>query len=683
MHGMGKCLVWGSSVYCENKRVTWVGPRILLFCLSAPSILTFLPGVMENSSVASASSEAGSSRSQEIEELERFIDSYVLEYQVQGLLTDKTEGDGESEKTQSNISQWTADCSEQLDGSCSPSRGKGSSAHEHNQEEWDHSSSGSSGSRPSSGSRRGSGSRSGSRGRSSQFSHSTKNGNKESSLDMLGTDIWAANTFDSFSGATWDLQPEKLDFTQFHRKLRNTSKHPLPHIDREGLGKGKYEDGDSINLNDIEKVLPVWQGYHPLPHEAEIAHTKKLFRRRRNDRRRQQRLPGGNKSQQHTDHQQGGTKHNREHQKLYQGGQAPHSSGRTGHHGYSQNRRWHHNQKHSPNDKETHRNAKETENLKIEDTSVCTVHIPLEMHRGPEAVEKQSQQYTQESETKRKDSIHERIGERPKINLLQSSKDRLRRRLKEKTPCLSLFTDQDEVTVETTNPQKNKMDKLIEILNSMRNNSSDVDSKLTTFMEEAQNSTNSEEMLGEIVKTIYQKAVTDRSFASTAAKLCDKMALFMVEGTKFRSLLLNMLQKDFTMREELQQRDVERWLGFITFLCEVFGTMRSSTGEPFRVLVCPIYTCLRELLQSQDVKEDAVLCCSMELQSTGRLLEEQLPEMMTELLAIARDKMLCPSESMLTRSLLLEVIELHANTWNPLTPTITQYYNKTIQKLTA
>ncbi|XP_044877117.1 CBP80/20-dependent translation initiation factor isoform X2 [Mauremys mutica] len=629
---------------------------------------------MENSSVASASSEAGSSRSQEIEELERFIDSYVLEYQVQGLLTDKTEGDGESEKTQSNISQWTADCSEQLDDSCSSSRGKGLPPHEHNQEEWDHSSSGSSGSRPNSGSRPGSESRSDSQGRSSQFSHSTKNGNKDNSLDMLGTDIWAANTFDSFSGATWDLQPEKLDFTQFHRKLRNTPKYPLPHIDREGLGKAKHEDGDGINLNDIEKVLPVWQGYHPLPHEAEIAHTKKLFRRRRNDRRRQQRPPGGNKSQQqHTDHQQGTAKHNREHQKLYQGGQPPHSSGRPGHHGYSQNRRWHHNQKHSPNDKETHRNAKETENLKIEDAAVCTVHIPLEMHRSTEVVERQSQQYIQEPETKRRDSVHERIGERPKVNLLQSSKDRLRRRLKEK----------DEVPVEATNPQKNKMDKLIEILNSMRNNSSDVDSKLTTFMEEAQNSTNSEEMLGEIVKTIYQKAVTDRSFASTAAKLCDKMALFMVEGTKFRSLLLNMLQKDFTMREELQQRDVERWLGFITFLCEVFGTMRSNTGEPFRVLVCPIYTCLRELLQSQDVKEDAVLCCSMELQSTGRLLEDQLPEMMTELLAIARDKMLCPSESMLTRSLLLEVIELHANNWNPLTPTITQYYNKTIQKLTA
>lgn len=64
--------------------------------------------------MASASSEAGSSRSQEIEELERFIDSYVLEYQVQGLLTDKTEGDGESEKTQSNISQVSGGCDSKM-----------------------------------------------------------------------------------------------------------------------------------------------------------------------------------------------------------------------------------------------------------------------------------------------------------------------------------------------------------------------------------------------------------------------------------------------------------------------------------------------------------------------------------------------------------------------------------------
>lgn len=258
--------------------------------------------------------------------------------------------------------------------------------------------------------------------------------------------------------------------------------------------------------------------------------------------------------------------------------------------------------------------------------------------------------------------------------MLQSSKERLRRRLKDKEEVCELTSGE---------PQRSPMDRLVELLNSMRNNSTGVEQQLASFMEEAQSSARCEESLAQVVGTLYSTAVADRSFASTAARLCDKMALFMVEGTKFRSLLLNMLQKDFSRREELQQGDVERWLGFITFLCEVFGTMRSSSGEPFRVLVCPIYTCLRELLESTDVKEDAVLCCSMELQSAGRLLEEQVPEMMTELLAAARDKMLCPAESQLTRSLLMEVIELHAHHWSPLEALTTQYYNRTIQKLTS
>ncbi|XP_017566821.1 CBP80/20-dependent translation initiation factor isoform X3 [Pygocentrus nattereri] len=602
---------------------------------------------MESSSVASASSEAGSTRSQEIEELERFIDSYVLEYQVQGLLSDKNENDPDGEKTQSNISQWTEDCSDKVDGSWSSSRGRGSSK---------------------------------------------PNGNRDGSFDILGTDIWAANTMDSHGGATWDLQPEKLDFSQFHRKqFRGTPKH-LPHIDREGMMKGKFDD-DGIDLNDMEKFLPGLPVFPPLPNEAEIAHTKKLFRRRRNDRRpaeplqdqltvllpaegkrqvsrRQQRPPGGGggggkshnpqqqqqppqqqqqQQQQPTNQtQQLGPDHQSEGSNVKHGGRG-YQQGRGSHHGYSQNRRWHQHHKQQANSGQGSRNTKEAESVRGEEQE----HGTERAKDGPAG------------ENSKKEG--------GKVSLLQSSKERLRRRLKEK----------EDIPVAMVGPQRNRMDKLLEILNSMRSNSSGVEGQLTSFMEEAQNSADSEETLTEIVQTIYRKAVSDRSFAATAAKLCDRMALFMVEGTKFRSLLLNMLQKDFTRRDELQQTDVECWLGFITFLCEVFGTMRSSTGEPFRVLVCPIYTCLRELLESAEVKEDAVLCCSMELQSAGRLLEEQLPEMMTELLAAVRDKMLCPSESQLTRSLLMEVIELHAHHWSPLEALTTQYYNRTIQKLTA
>ncbi|XP_055720029.1 CBP80/20-dependent translation initiation factor isoform X2 [Salvelinus fontinalis] len=964
---------------------------------------------MENSSVASASSEAGSTRSQEIEELERFIDSYVLEYQVQGLLGDKNEADLDgNNKPQSHISQWTEDCNDRKDGSWSSSRGRGSTK----PDEWDHSSNGSTGSRPSSGSRPGSGSRSGSRGRNNQFRGPAKNGNREGAFDILGTDIWAANTMDSHGGATWDLQPEKLDFSQFHRKpFRGTPKH-LPHIDREGMMKGKFEDDDDddgIDLNDMEKFLPGLTGFPPLPNEAEIAHTKKLFRRRRNDRRglhhiiqdhldltvllppggkrlvstrrqQQQRPPGGGGdrktqnpqqqspqrqqppsqqqpvNQQQNDQQQPGPGgHGRYPRDQQQGGQRGGSHGqqfqghggqRQGppHHGYSQNRRWHHNQKgqgvgqglqgqggpagdrgatptgdrdrgatptgdrdrggaptgdrdrgetptgdrdrggaptgdrdrgatpmgdrdrggaptgdrdrgetpmgdrdrgatptgdrdrgETPTgdrdrgatpmgdrdrggaptgdrdrgatptgdrdrgatptgdrdrggaptgDRDSGatpmgdrdrggaptgdrdrggaptgdrdrggaptgdrdrggaptgdrdrggaptgdrdrggaptgdrdrgatpmgdrdrgatpmgdrdrgatpmgdrdrgvaplRNTKETENVKAEETST---RLETESSRGPsEGLPSQpgGQQKGQSptGSDKHRDS---QLDAGPKVSLLQSSKERLRRRLK----------DKEEAVVSPVGPQQSRMDRLLEILNSMRNNRAGVDSQLSSFMEEAQSSAQSsaqslaqsEETLDQIVRTIYDKALSDRSFAATAARLCDKMALFMVEGTKFRSLLLNMLQKDFSRRVELQASDVELWLGFITFLCEVFGTMRSSAGEPFRVLVCPIYTCLRELLQSPEVKEDAVLCCSMELQSTGHLLEEQLPEMMTELLATARDKMLCPAESQLTRSLLMEVIELRAHHWTPLEALTTQYYNRTIQKLTT
>ncbi|XP_007558992.1 CBP80/20-dependent translation initiation factor isoform X1 [Poecilia formosa] len=706
---------------------------------------------MENSSVASASSEAGSTRSQEIEELERFIDSYVLEYQVQGILGDKPDGDVDLDND-GKEPQWTDDCINQRDGSWTSSQGRGSSK----RDEWEHSSNGSTGSRPSSGSRPGSGSRSGSRGRNNQLKGSPKNGNRDVAFDILGTDIWAANTMDSHGGAGWDVQPEKLDFSHFHRKHFRGMPKQLPHIDREGMSKDKFAEDDGIDMNDLERFLPHLRSvFPPLPNEAEIAHTKKLFRRRRNDRRqfdhftreqltillptgpgekrrvsarRQQRPQSGGggggggggvgKNQSQQIQQQSPLQHwdqtqqqppnqqefnltdqgdNRNHNagrppRQHQGGHAGPRQGGPSHHGYSHNRRWHHNQRGQGHEQTNAAGDKEASPKTTKDKQTEIVRVSDEHIRPPQDCNHRSPNESPNSAptpsatalpdpTVNKESlsmlpsrkVSDGQAEQPRVSLLQSSKERLRRRLK----------DKDEVNVEESRLGPQNMDRLVDLLNSMRSNSSGVEKQLASFMEEAQSSARSEESLAQVVGAIYSKAVSDRSFAATAAKLCDKMALFMVEGTKFRSLLLNALQRDFSRREKLQQTDVERWLGFITFLCEVFCTMRSSSGQPFRVLVCPIYTCLRELLESTDVKEDAVLCCSLELQSTGRLLEEQLPEMMTELLAAVRDKMLCPTESQLTRSLLMEVIELHAHRWSPLEAITTQYYNRTIQKLTT
>lgn len=104
------------------------------------------------------------------------------------------------------------------------------------------------------------------------------------------------------------------------------------------------------------------------------------------------------------------------------------------------------------------------------------------------------------------------------------------------------FPLQEDTREASSSSDPQSMDRLVDLLNSMRSNSSGVEQQLVSFMEEAQCSARSEETLAQVVDTIYSKAVSDRSFAATAAKLCDKMALFIVDGTKFRSLLLNMLQ---------------------------------------------------------------------------------------------------------------------------------------------
>lgn len=105
--------------------------------------------------------------------------------------------------------------------------------------------------------------------------------------------------------------------------------------------------------------------------------------------------------------------------------------------------------KHPPGDKgepSTHRNAKESlalENPKAEDIPGDAGSCSLEPPCSPEGLALEPaerllpvQSGTPEaSESKRKDfGVPEQLAEQPRVTLLQSSKDRLRRRLKDKAP---------------------------------------------------------------------------------------------------------------------------------------------------------------------------------------------------------------------------------------------------------
>lgn len=142
--------------------------------------------------------------------------------------------------------------------------------------------------------------------------------------------------------------------------------------------------------------------------------------------------------------------------RQYQGGHGQRQGG-PAHHGYSQNRRWHHNQKgqghgqtNTAGDKGVPPRStkdKETENVKLGDEHIrppqdCGSKSPNESPKSDSTsnsnafpdltVNMESPNPPQSAKTS------EGLSEQPKISLLQSSKERLRRRLKDKVPesCL-------------------------------------------------------------------------------------------------------------------------------------------------------------------------------------------------------------------------------------------------------
>ena len=52
----------------------------------------------------------------------------------------------------------------------------------------------------------------------------------------------------------------------------------------------------------------------------------------------------------------------------------------------------------------------------------------------------------------------------------------------------------------------------------------------------------------------------------------------------------------FTEKDNLRKESLSRFLGFFSFLCQVFGEMRTATGEHFRPLIAPIFNCVDLML---------------------------------------------------------------------------------------
>ncbi|XP_019643219.1 PREDICTED: CBP80/20-dependent translation initiation factor-like [Branchiostoma belcheri] len=186
--------------------------------------------------------------------------------------------------------------------------------------------------------------------------------------------------------------------------------------------------------------------------------------------------------------------------------------------------------------------------------------------------------------------------------------------------------------------------------------------------------------LKELVRTTYNKSLQDQNFARVGARLCGEMAAHEVDGVKLRSEVLTRLQEDYKKKESLHASDQAVYLGFVTLLCQLFGVLHIN-GEPMKALVGPVYDTLMELLSTKCASDDEVLCCTMQLEHIGQTLEQCDPSRMSSLMKKVRDCALGKDTSPFARCLIMEVVERHANGWEPLPQDASDYYSCTLDKL--
>ncbi|XP_071141170.1 uncharacterized protein [Mytilus edulis] len=197
----------------------------------------------------------------------------------------------------------------------------------------------------------------------------------------------------------------------------------------------------------------------------------------------------------------------------------------------------------------------------------------------------------------------------------------------------------------------NDLEQLIETL-TLEPDEEDV-AKIQTLADTVKTSSD----LKELANIIYNRCMKDREFGKTGACLCDRLANMEVEGSKFRNIMLSLVQLDYKDKDSLRTKSPGKFLGFVTFLCQVFGNMRTAKGEPFNVLSGPIYDCIYTIFNDDNSSDDDYECLLLQVQSIGKELEAFDEFKMSELMEKVRTKIIKDGRSARARCSLLELLE--------------------------
>lgn len=126
---------------------------------------------------------------------------------------------------------------------------------------------------------------------------------------------------------------------------------------------------------------------------------------------------------------------------------------------------------------------------------------------------------------------------------------------------------------------------------------------LEELLNQARSLVSNDETIGKLADLLCEKSMEDRDLATVSGEVVSSLTGLQTLGGTFRNRLLNKMQEYFKKRDELRNKNFDRFLGFVTLLCSLFKWLKVN-DEPLKALAVPIYGLLEELLDGKSGSPD-------------------------------------------------------------------------------
>ncbi|VDO96505.1 unnamed protein product [Soboliphyme baturini] len=186
----------------------------------------------------------------------------------------------------------------------------------------------------------------------------------------------------------------------------------------------------------------------------------------------------------------------------------------------------------------------------------------------------------------------------------------------------------------------------------------DTDEDVTAWME---GKFEHKEVACSVGKKLVQAAVENGKNLKQVSKL-SAILISCSSGADFHKSLLTSCREYFDFKEILRKEEFGKWLSFINFVSELYGSIGFSYEDEIVDIVMNIFNFLLLPPVLEEINIEELECVISALLNIGYDLERQCPDRLTNLRDIIRDALIQASEPW-ARKMILLLVELSASNW--------------------